>query len=116
MSISLRTHKMLWGRSGNRCAFPDCRQILVEDDSLTDDPSLVGDEAHIVAREDEGPRGTSALTSEERDKFDNLVLLCKNDHKKIDDQPNKYTVEYLHNLKAEHLKWVELALNPDDKK
>jgi hypothetical protein len=116
MGISLRTHKMLWGRSGNRCAFPDCRRELVEDETLTDDPAVVGDEAHIVAREDDGPRGISTLTSDERDKYENLVLLCKIHHKKIDDQPNTYSVEYLRNLKVEHLDWIARNLTPDKDK
>ena len=31
MSISLKTHKMLWGRAANKCAFPECRKDLVVD-------------------------------------------------------------------------------------
>ena len=107
---------MLWGRSGNRCAMPDCRRLLVEDESETDDASIVGDEAHIVAREVDGPRGVSALNSEARDKYDNLLLMCKIHHKLIDDQPNKYSVEYLHKLKFKHLDWVNNTLKPDIEK
>jgi hypothetical protein len=55
MSISLKTHKMLWGRAANRCAFPECRRELVMDASETDDESLVGEECHIIAREQNGP-------------------------------------------------------------
>lgn len=113
MAISLKTHKMLWGRSGNRCALPTCRRLLVEDETETDDASIVGDEAHIVAREDDGPRGVSTLTLNERDKFDNLLLMCKVHHKLIDDQPLTYTVDALHQMKAEHLEWVTKNLNPD---
>lgn len=80
MSIQLKTHKMLWGRSGNICAFPDCKKELVMDISETDDISVVGEEAHIVAREAEGPRGNSPLTPEQRDKYDNLILMCSIHH------------------------------------
>lgn len=103
MGISLKTRKMLWGRSANRCAMSDCRRVLVEDETETDDPSIVGDEAHIVARREDGPRGISGLTPEQRDNFDNLVLMCKIHHKVIDDQPNEYNVERLHQIKQEHL-------------
>jgi hypothetical protein len=113
MGISLKTHKMLWGRSGNRCALPICRKNLVEDETETDDASIVGDEAHIVARENDGPRGISLLTPEERDKYDNLILMCKVHHKMIDDQPLEYTVEKLHQMKSEHLEWVSKNLSPD---
>lgn len=104
---------MLWGRSGNRCAFSTCRRPLVEDETETDDPSVVGDEAHIVAREKDGPRGESTLTPEQRDKYDNLILVCKIHHKLIDDQPNKYTVRVLIQMKQDHLDWVSKNLSPD---
>lgn len=116
MGISLKTRKMLWGRSGNRCALPTCRIELVEDESETDDASIVGDEAHIVAREEDGPRGKSELTPEQRDKYQNLILMCKVHHKLIDDQPFKYTVEKLQQLKEEHLEWVRINLSPDSDK
>jgi len=67
MAISLKTHKMLWGRSGNMCAYPECKKVLVADETLTDNPSVVGEEAHIVARKENGPRGKRDLTEEERD-------------------------------------------------
>jgi len=116
MGINLKTRKMLWGRSGNRCAIPTCRKPLVENESETDDPSIVGDEAHIVAKEEMGPRGKSDLTPEKRDKYDNLILLCKEHHKIVDDQPNKYTVQYLNEIKKNHVEWVSINLDIDAKK
>lgn len=113
MGIGLKTRKMLWGRSGNRCALPTCRRELFEDESETDDASIVGDEAHIVAREEDGPRGKSELTPEQRDKYQNLVLLCKVHHKLIDDQPLKYTVSKLEEIKQDHIDWVNKNLSPD---
>ena len=59
VAISLKTHKMLWGRSGNRCAFPGCGQVLVAaEEGAT--PAVVGFETHIVARANDGPRGAGA--------------------------------------------------------
>jgi len=116
MTISLKTHKMLWGRFGNRCAFPKCKKILIEDKTDTDNESLIGEEAHIVAKHSNGPRGDSYLTSGERDSYDNLILLCKNHHKIIDDQPNKYTVDFLHKIKKEHVAWVNQNLKIDKNK
>lgn len=102
MSIGAKTRKMLWGRSASRCSLPDCRRPLVEDETETDDPSIVGDEAHSVAREPDGPRGESDLTPEERDYFSNLILLCKVHHRLVDDQPGTYTANVLHRMKEEH--------------
>lgn len=113
MSISLKTHKLLWGYSGNKCAFEDCRNDLIADETESDDESIIGDEAHIVARSEDGPRGKSKLSEEERDKYDNLILLCRKHHKIIDDQFNFYTVEKLNKIKKEHESWVKASLKPD---
>ena len=113
MSISLKTHKILWGKSGNRCAFPDCKIELVIDESETDNPSLIGQEAHIVARKKDGPRGNSKLPIENRDYYDNLILMCSNHHKIIDDNPSKYSIDKLKDFKKEHENWVSDNLNID---
>lgn len=114
MSITLKTHKLLWGKSGNKCAFPECRKELVESETETDDFSIIGEEAHIVGRKKNGPRGKSVLPLNERDKFDNLILLCRNHHKQIDDQPNTYPVELLKDLKQKHLEWIKGILSTED--
>ena len=104
MAISIKTHKMLWGRSGNICAFPECNKALVVDETSTDDPSIIGEEAHIVAQSIDGPRGNSILSVEQRDKYDNLILLCSVHHKIVDDQEREYTVEKLRQFKLDREK------------
>jgi hypothetical protein len=116
MGISLKTHKMIWGRSGNMCSFPDCKKVLVIDETATDDPSVIGEEAHIVAQKEEGPRGKSLLSLDQRDKYDNLILLCSIHHKNIDDQENEYTVTKLHEFKKKHESWVKENLTVDKRK
>ena len=116
MGISLKTHKMLWGRSGNMCAFPNCKKELVVDETLTDDPSIIGEEAHIVADSEDWPRGNSELTVEQRNKYENLILLSRVHHKIVDDQPNEFTVVKLHNYKDDHEKWVREHLSIDNHK
>lgn len=114
MPISLKTQKTLWGRAANRCAI--CRKELVMDATETDDESLVGEACHIVAQSTEGPRGTSPLTAEQRDKYANLILLCNIHHKQIDDQFNAYPVSKLEELKAQHEDWVRTQLGFDPRK
>jgi hypothetical protein len=75
MAIGVRDRKRLWGLSASRCAFPDCRQELVEETSDGQAAVLVGQEAHIVGQSSDGPRGISDLSATERDSYDNLVLL-----------------------------------------
>ena len=107
---------MLWGRSGNICAFPECKKLLVADISETDDPSVVGAEAHIVARKPDWARGTSGMTARQRDSYNNLILLCGEHHKIIDDNEDVYTVGKLQIMKNDHEDWVKETLHIDGKK
>lgn len=113
MSISLKTQKMLWGRAAARCAFPECRRALVEDVTETDDPTLVGENCHIVAEKGDGPRGNPAMMVDDRNRYGNLILLCNVHHKIIDDQVASWTVERLRQLKQDHETWVEQSLGLD---
>ena len=110
MAIEPKTRKMLWGRAASRCAFPDCRIELYYDISETDDAALIGEECHIVARKDGFTRGKSKLTAAQRDKYNNLILPCRNHHKIVDSTDDPYTVEALQELKAEHEQWVRASL------
>jgi len=100
MSISLKTHKLLWSASGRLCA--RCKINVVEAATLTDDHSIVGEEAHIVSKLENGPRYDDLLPIEERDEFENLLILCSRCHKIVDDQVNTYTVEVLRKMKLNH--------------
>jgi hypothetical protein len=72
----------------------------------------VGDEAHIVARSAGGPRA-GLLDESKLDTYDNLILLCKVDHKTVDDQPSEYTIERLHEVKSQHEAWVRQTLGQE---
>ena len=102
MAISELTRKALWGRAGNRCAI--CDATLVPK-PLGGRPSLIGEECHIVARRPGGPRGDQPVP--EVHGYDNLILLCANCHKLVDDQPEHYTTERLRQVKREQEERVE---------
>ncbi|MGW8449372.1 HNH endonuclease, partial [Bacillus wiedmannii] len=114
MAISVKTRKLLWGKSASRCSFPECKMELVMDETETDDASIVGEECHIIAREDDGPRGISDISKKERDKYANLILMCNVHHKLIDDQEHTYTVDILKEFKNNHEAWVSESLKIDD--
>jgi hypothetical protein len=105
MTISPKTTKMLWGRAAARCSVVQCRAELVVDRTANDKEALIGEMCHIVAEAENGPRGQSALTSEQRHEYDNLILLCRNHHGDIDAQPETFTVELLKEIKAAHEQW-----------
>src|ERR1700674_5558571 len=104
--------KKLYARSGNVCAFPDCRKVLVSEEGSG--PMVVlGEAAHIVAETTGGPRGTSPMTLEERNRSANLLLLCSRHHQLVDAQPATYTVEVLKQMKEDHETWVSKELGAE---
>lgn len=108
MAISDKTRKILWGRSGNRCAI--CRHELISDATASDDESVVGDECHLVSPKEQGPRFDPSLCLDQVDDHPNLILLCRVHHKMVDDQCETYTVEVLQSLKVKHERWVSSTL------
>ncbi|MDB5292195.1 MAG: hypothetical protein JWL69_3436 [Phycisphaerales bacterium] len=112
MAVSTKTRILIWSRAANRCCI--CRSALFMNDVSTDNPSLVGDIAHIVAESPDGPRGDSPLTADQRDLYANLILLSKAHHKLVDDNHNAFAVAKLQEIKAAHEHWVCEALQGFD--
>jgi len=106
LSISEKNLKLLWSRSGGMCAYPDCRQRLTVDSSASSQFHVIGEQAHIVARSEDGPRGSSKLTLEERDSFANLILLCPTHHSLIDKSTDDFPAERLYKMKTDHEVWI----------
>ena len=109
MGITDKTRKLLWGRSGSRCAI--CKHVLCVDATVKDDDSIVGDECHIISAKENGPRYDQSYSKERLDTYENLILLCRTDHKQVDDQCTKYTAETLQKIKKEHEKWISEQLD-----
>lgn len=109
MAISDKTRKLLWGRSGNRCAI--CQNQLIADATKSDDESVVADECHIISPKPNGPRHDLQFPAEGFDSYDNLILLCRTHHKMIDDQTTRYTPEKLRQIKAQHEQRVSEKLS-----
>lgn len=111
MTIRQSDLKLLWGRSGNRCAICCCELSFDPQHATAVVP--LGEQAHIVAKEPDGPRGASILLPDERDTYDNLILLCPTHHTCIDKVPGDYPVEKLHLIKSRHERWVQTQLSGD---
>lgn len=94
---STQTLRQLYILSGNMCAMPDCTTLLIDKDG-----TWIGEVAHIYAASDGGPRANSSLSSEDRRKFENLILLCSKCHKRIDSDVERYPAEKLFQIKKEH--------------
>ncbi|SMP82488.1 hypothetical protein SAMN06295888_1521 [Desulfonatronum zhilinae] len=112
MSIPEKDLKILWGKAAGRCSMTECRKKLVVEASekILSANVLVGQNCHIIAEKENGPRGRSILTLEERNRYPNLILLCANHHIEVDQDPGKWPVKKLHQIKADHEVWVETQL------
>lgn len=91
------TLRELYIFSGNMCAMPDCKKLLIDEYG-----TWIGEVAHIYAASNGGPRANSGLSSEDRRKADNLILVCSNCHTMIDSDEARYSAEELRKIKKAH--------------
>ncbi|QDV56252.1 hypothetical protein [Rosistilla oblonga] len=112
--IKTKEVKTLFAHSGNQCAYPKCKQRLVEPATKHDGAAVIGKIAHIIADSHDGPRGRVAISDDDKNLHPNLVLLCGNHHDLVDAQPNTFSVQVLRQMKADHELNVQRALFADD--
>ena len=96
-NISEKTLRFLYGKSGNKCAFPGCNEPIFEEDGI-----LTGECCHIEAFSPGGARYNTITSANEKNVENNLILLCARHHKIIDAAPEKFTVECLKEIKKQH--------------
>ncbi len=90
------TVKRLFAVSNNCCAFPKCTTPLVHGTKVTARIS------HIRARSLGGPRYDQTQSEEQRNGFDNLLLLCGAHADVIDADKETYSVDRLTAMKRAH--------------
>lgn len=95
-SPSAETYKLLYVRSGNECAFPNCTHPIFNDDGL-----YISELCHIKAANQGGPRFDKSQTDEERRSPENLLFMCHRHHKETD-EINKFSTEKLIEIKRRH--------------
>lgn len=100
MSTSEKNKKIVWVRFKGQCAI--CSKELLHE-VVNENFSLLGEVAHIVGEQSNAPRGNHSMPLKERNDVKNLLLLCPEHHKIIDDHPELYPIEKLHDIKQEAL-------------
>ena len=112
-NVSAGTRLLLAVRAGGRCEFDGCNKYLFAH-FLTGDQGNFSAVAHVVAFSARGPRGTE-IRPESMDAIENLMLLCADCHKLIDDNPDKFTVVTLRLYKERHEERIShvTGLGPD---
>ncbi len=109
MTISTSVLRSLLQKSGNRCAFPGCPELLTLNETETDETIILSNVAHIVARSKDGPRGQFSLPLDQRDLENNLILLCTKHHLEVDNNPYTFSVERLRGFKEIHEQLIQNA-------
>lgn len=82
----------------------------MEEATSHDPAQVVGQIAHIAAHSDDGPRADKALSGADRDRYENLILLCPTHHTVVDKQSSTYTVADLRQWKHDHEKRVRARM------
>jgi hypothetical protein len=104
VAVSPAVRRSVWIRDAGCCAI--CRERVYLDASEETPAQLRGEVAHIVAEQLDGPRGSSPLTTEERNQESNLLLLCFDHHSEIDTNVPQYPVDRLQSIRADHSAWL----------
>ena len=101
---STATLKELYANS-YRCAFPKCSRPLYKVDGESGIRTLNSNASHICARSEGGPRWNKNQSEEENKSVENLLALCLEHAKEIDDLKKvaHYTTETLLEWKTQQL-------------
>lgn len=104
MAITEKTIKLLWANAAGRCSFTGCNQRLTVEQAAHSAPYTLGEMAHIKGKNEGANRYDESQTEQQRDSYENLILLCPNHHTTIDkpENENLYPVDLLINMKTEH--------------
>lgn len=74
--------------------------------------TVIGEECHIVSPTTTGPRAGAHV--DDIDRYDNLILLCPNDHRLVDTLVDDYPPDRLRSVKRSHEEWVRKTLATSD--
>ncbi|MBS4025044.1 MAG: SAVED domain-containing protein [Clostridia bacterium] len=84
-NIKREVERELWAQAAGRCEFEGCNRLLYKS-PITQERVNISEKAHIYSFSEEGPRGWGPfrLIPENLNNIDNLMLMCHDCHKTID--------------------------------
>ncbi|GKX50319.1 HNH endonuclease [Budvicia aquatica] len=107
-----RVQRELWARAAGRCQFAGHNRLL-HTSCVTQESVNAAQQAHIYAFSENGPRGRGPYKGnlEALNDVSNLMLMCYDCHKKIDqkDGDARYPADLLIQWKVEHEQRVEIV-------
>lgn len=100
-SLPVNVTRQLWAQCGGFCQNPDCNKLLFA--NISDDVVSLVNVAHIIGHGAYGPRSEHQLANAvERDGIDNLIMLCLDCHKIVDELEARFPVEVMQQWKHDH--------------
>lgn len=82
-----------------RCGHPKCKKPLYRMNDVTGDLTLNSTVAHIHARREGGPRWEPGMTADDNRSEVNLILLCLEHSREVDDVPDDYPADDMRSWK-----------------
>lgn len=104
-SVSEKEIKKLCMRNGRYCAI--CHNELIIDNQDIQNETIIAEITHIKGKKPGSARYDASMTEKERNSCENLLLLCANCHKMVDDQPVTYTIQRLYQIKKDYEDWID---------
>ena len=102
MNLPVKDRKQLWSAAAGVCSYhfkgESCETKLFKKNEDID--TNLGEECHIIGEKPTAARYQKEF--EEKETYDNAILLCNVHHKLIDDNPELYTPSVLRHMKIEH--------------
>jgi hypothetical protein len=115
--IKREAERELWARAAGRCEFDGCNRAVFKS-PVTQEQVNISEKAHIYSFSEKGPRGHGPLTKKQINQLSNLMLVCHDCHKKIDQDKRgeRYSAELLHEWKDEHEQRIAIVTGVDPSK
>ena len=102
--------KRLWALAAGRCEFNGCNRPVFKS-PVTEEYVNISEKAHIYAFSEKGPRGHGPLKISQLNDISNLMLVCHDCHKTIDQdkQGIRYSAKLLKTWKQGHEKRIAIV-------
>lgn len=109
-TIPLNVARELWAQCGGHCQRPTCNKLLFA--SVGNETVSIANVAHVIGQGSNGPRSEHELAVViDKDGFANLLMLCLECHKIVDELEHQFRVEQLLTWKANHAARIGALFN-----
>lgn len=93
-------------RAANWCSNPECRALTSGPSDAPEKAINIGEAAHIYGAKKGAARYRADMTDASRSEITNGIWLCRNCHKLIDNDPSRFSAEFLFEWRNIHENYV----------